>query len=177
MGDDLRQPTLHAGSLVLEPLTAAHAEIMFELLADPAIYRHLDDEPPPTVEQLREVYRRREARVSPDGSQVWFNWVIRDPRGDALGYVQATLDAPERAWIAYVLASRHWGHGFAQAATLAMVQHLREAQGIRVFVASVEAANRRSVRLLRRIGFRLASKPGAFGVRPTPTERIYVLRC
>src|SRR5438132_522309 len=43
---------IETGSLTLEPQTAAHAEEMFAVLSDPAIYEH-ENEPPPTLEWLR----------------------------------------------------------------------------------------------------------------------------
>ena len=43
-----RMRTLETEGLVLEPLTAAHAEAMFELLSDPELFRYLDDSPRPT---------------------------------------------------------------------------------------------------------------------------------
>ena len=72
--------TLFTADLTLEPLVAGHAEAMFELLSAPDLYRYLDYGPPPSLDHLRGVYEDLEARVSPDGSQLWLNWVIR-PRG------------------------------------------------------------------------------------------------
>jgi len=43
---------IETGSLTLEPQTAAHAEEMFAVLSDPAIYEH-ENEPPPSLEWLR----------------------------------------------------------------------------------------------------------------------------
>src|SRR5664279_3530467 len=122
--------TLAAGQLVLEPLTVAHAAAMFEVLADAEIYRYLDHPPPPSLEHLRNVYAKLETRGSPDGSQVWLNWVIRLPGQPPVGYVQATVIAPGSAWVGYVLSSRQWGRGYAHTATRAMVEHLATAYGV-----------------------------------------------
>ena len=75
--------SIDAGELRLEPLTAAHAEAMFEVLVDPEIHRYLDQPAPPSVEHLRDVYERLETRHSRDGRQRWLNWVIR-ARDDSL---------------------------------------------------------------------------------------------
>ncbi|HKO67308.1 MAG TPA: hypothetical protein VJU53_05840, partial [Burkholderiaceae bacterium] len=69
--------TLVTPALTLEPLLASHAEEMFEVLSDEAIYQYLDYEAPVSADHLRTVYQRLEARRSPDGQQVWLNWVIR----------------------------------------------------------------------------------------------------
>lgn len=60
--------TIATARLALEPQVAAHADEMFVVLADPAIYEH-ENEPPASVEWLRERYRRLESRRSPDGRE------------------------------------------------------------------------------------------------------------
>ena len=87
----LRMQTIVTPTLTLEPLLASHAEAMFELLSDRAIYQYLDYSPPASVEYLRGVYLRLEARRSPDGSEAWLNWVIRPRDQPLVGYVQATV--------------------------------------------------------------------------------------
>ena len=123
--------TIVTPTLTLEPLLASHAEAMFEVLSDEAIYRYLDYLHPRPVEYLRGVYARLEARRSPDGSEAWLNWVIR-PRDQPLaGYVQATVGSDRSAYVAYVLASKYWGHGYAQRAMQAMLEHLASAYACR----------------------------------------------
>jgi hypothetical protein len=74
-------PTLATGDLLLEPLVAAHAEAMFAVLSDPALFRFIDGAPPASVHELRQRYARLESRMSPDGRQRWPNWVLaRAPR-------------------------------------------------------------------------------------------------
>jgi [ribosomal protein S5]-alanine N-acetyltransferase len=165
---------LAAGDLVLEPLVARHAEAMFALLCDPALYRYLDHPPPPTVEHLREVYAGVEKRLSPDGSQVWLNWVVRRPGEAPLGYVQATVMANHTAWVGYVFSAQHWGRGHATQAGRAMLEHLANDGGVHRFLASVEAGNGRSIRLLERLGFREALGHELEGHELAASERLFV---
>ena len=51
--------TLVAGELSLEPQTAAHAEEMFAVLSDPAIYA-FENAPPRSIDWLRERFARLE---------------------------------------------------------------------------------------------------------------------
>jgi RimJ/RimL family protein N-acetyltransferase len=146
---------------------------MFELFVDPAIYRFLDYGPPPSVEHVRQVYARLERRVSPDGTEGWLNWIVRGAGGQALGVVQATLVAPSTAWVAYVLASRHWRQGHGLAATRAMIDHLQSAYGATRFMATVEVANHASAALLRRLGFELVGADQAHPHELSATERLY----
>jgi RimJ/RimL family protein N-acetyltransferase len=136
----------------LELQLAEHAEEMFRVLSDPALYEH-ENEPPPSLEWLRARFERLESRRSPDGSQQWLNWVIRLDSGELAGYVQATVRADGRAGIAYVLASRHWGHGIASRAVATMMGLLKREHGVRQFHAVLKASNGPSRRLLERLGF------------------------
>jgi len=166
--------TLQADGLVLEPLTAAHAEAMFALLSDPALYRYIDEAPPADADSLRARYARLERRESADGRQRWLNWVVRAPGQPPLGYVQATVLDNGSAWVAYLLGSAHQGRGHATHATAAMLAHLESEHGTSHLLANVEAENLPSIRLLQRLGFRAATPAEAARHEPTASERIFV---
>ncbi len=148
--------------LTLEPQTAAHADEMFTVLSDPALYE-FENQPPPSVESLRARFVRLESRTSPDGAEQWLNWVIRLRSSELAGYVQATLSAGGDAAIAYVLGSRSWGRGLASEAVEAMIAELVERHGVRSLSAVLKRSNHRSMRLLERLGFTPA--PAASAVR------------
>jgi len=137
---------------VLEPQTASHAEEMFGVLSDPAIYEY-ENAPPRSLEWLRKRFAKLETRRSPDGTEHWLNWVIRIPTSELIGYVQATVHPDGHAAIAYELASRFWGRGLARAAVEAMVSALEEDYGVRRLSAVFKRRNHRSQRLLERLGF------------------------
>ena len=190
--DDPMVP-LACGGLRLEPLTLAHADELFPLLADPALYRWMDQDPPPSLQHLQGVYARLQARGPGDGSgEVWFNWIVRGPHGRAAGVVQATLlpqegpppgaappdpvqpAEPRTAWVAYVLGKAHQGRGWARQATAAMVAHLVRDWGVRRCLAMVEAEHHRSLHLLQALGFVPASAALALQHGAGPSERLLV---
>ena len=144
--------------MALEPQVAGHAPEMFPLLQDPRIYEY-ENEPPPSEDWLRDRYAKLETRRSGDGSEHWLNWIVRMASGEAIGYVQATVEPGGRSFVAYVLASRWWGQGFASEAVRAMMTELRDAYGARHFVAVFKRRNDRSRRLLERLGFRPVALP------------------
>jgi len=148
--------SIRSGGLSLEPQIAAHAEEMFVVLSDPAIYEY-ENKPPQSVEWLRERFARLEARTSPDRREQWLNWVIRLPTSELAGYVQATVHPGGRAAIAYELSSRYWGRGLALQAVQAMMTELIERYHVRSMTAVLKRENLRSLRLLERLGFTLAS--------------------
>jgi RimJ/RimL family protein N-acetyltransferase len=153
--------------LVLEPQVRAHAEAMFDVLRDPAIYTY-ENAPPPSLEWLRERYRKLESRRSADGRERWLNWVIRSGDGRLAGYVQATVGEDRVAAIAYELGSTWWGQGLASDAVAAMIDELHAHYEVRRLCAVFKTANARSRRLLERLAFAAASAEDtrAAGIEP-----------
>jgi len=145
-----------ADGLKLEPQTAAHAVQMFAVLSDPAIYDY-ENTPPPSLEWLRGRFCKLESRTSADGSEQWLNWVIRLPSSELAGYVQATIRSNGCAAIAYELSSAYWGRGIARRAVQAMITELGKQYHVRTLTAVLKGENLRSLRLLERLGFSLAS--------------------
>jgi len=151
---------LETPRLLLEPQDASHAEAMFELLGDPAIYR-FENAPPTSLDALRARYTKLETRRSGDGQEHWLNWVLRKRSGDLIGYVQATVRDDHRALVAYVLASAHWGQGLASEAVTAMLGELAAQYGVHTTLAVFKRANARSRQLLERLGFAAADAADA----------------
>jgi RimJ/RimL family protein N-acetyltransferase len=160
--------------LTLEPQTAAHAAEMFVVLCDPALYS-FEGEPPESLEWLTARYSRLESRQSKDGSQQWLNWVIRLPDGPAIGYVQATVEASGRAAVAYVLASAHWGCGLAGLAVEMMISELVAQHAVERLFALLKRDNVRSLRLLERRGFRMATAAERLA-QNVPADEFLMLR-
>ena len=76
---------------------------------------------------LRARYERQAAGASPDGTEVWANWIVRRREdGTAVGYVQASIGAggADLAWVIGTLFQRR---GYAAEAALAVARFLREA--------------------------------------------------
>jgi [ribosomal protein S5]-alanine N-acetyltransferase len=153
---DAAMRIIETNRLRLEPQTVEHADDMFRVLSDPAIYTY-ENEPPPSLDWLRERYGRLESRRSADGTQQWLNWVVRLPANELIGYVQATVKAGARAAIAYELSSAYWGRGLASEAVHAMMSELVEHYHVRHLSAVLKSQNARSLRLLERLGFMPAS--------------------
>jgi len=167
---------IDAGILRLEPQTAQHAAEMFAVLSDPAIYEH-ENEPPPSVEWLRERFSKLETRTSSDGCEQWLNWVIRIPSSELIGYVQATIYSEGRAHIAYVLSSAYWGRGLARQATESMIGELAGNYGVCDIFAVLKNSNMRSVRLLERLGFAPASPEHHVAQQVEPDEVLFFRTC
>ena len=116
--------------LDLEPLAVAHATELAPLLDDPSLHEFTGGAPLPAA-ALADRYARLAARRSPDGNQMWGNWVIRvRASGAAAGVAQATLPAggpaAGPAEVAWVLARPAQGRGYASEAARSLVALLRD---------------------------------------------------
>jgi [ribosomal protein S5]-alanine N-acetyltransferase len=160
---------LQTPRLQLEPQLALHAQDMFAVLSDPAIYEY-ENAPPASLEWLRERFTKLETRHSADASEQWLNWVLRQRGGGLIGYVQATVQADGQAFIAYELASAHWGRGLGSEAVAAMIDELEAAYGVHTLLAIFKRPNQRSRRLLDRLGFAAADAASLHGAELEPDE-------
>lgn len=165
--------TLATTRLTLEPQVAAHADALFSVLSDAALYEY-ENEPPSSSAWLRARLTRLESRSSTDGREQWLNWVVRLRTTELIGYVQATVHPERCAGIAYVLSSAFWGRGLASEAVSAMIAELAESYDVQRLFAVLKAGNFRSRHLLERLGFVLTT-PGEHG-RPA-VENGEILMC
>ena len=117
--------------LDLEPLAVAHAAELAPLLDDVSLHEFTGGAPL-SAAVLTARYTRLSARRSPEGDQMWGNWVIRvRATGAAAGTVQATLPAGGPAVgpaeVAWVVVRAAQGRGYAKEAARSLVVLLREA--------------------------------------------------
>ena len=140
--------------LLLEPLFAAHADLLFDALCDKRIYRWIESGGPTDLTQLRTKWGHNESRLSPDGNEIWLNWAIRlGNEGPYIGKLDAELDSPIRATnVGFVFFPEYWGCGYATEALLAVKAVLAE-NGISFIRATVATPNSTSARVLEKAGF------------------------
>jgi RimJ/RimL family protein N-acetyltransferase len=146
---------LRTQRLALEPLRIAHAVEMVALLADRGLYEFYDDEASPTLEELTARYERQVRGQSPDGTQDWHNWILRETlSGNAVGFVQATVGQGD-VELAWVVGTAHQGRGYAVEATTAVRDAFlsgRLGVSTNVVVAHIAPGNLASEAVARRLG-------------------------
>lgn len=149
-----------ARRLILEPLSAGHADEMAAVLADPGLYAFTGGSPP-TRQELRARYERWIAG-SPDPAVSWCNWVIslRSP-GFLAGTVQATISTGDEpaAEVAWVVGTRWQGQGIATEATRALVGWLGR-QSVKTVIAHIHPDHQAS-----------AAVAAAAGLTPTGQQQ------
>ena len=141
--------------MVLSTLRVEDAGEMSGVLADPALYRYTGGAPP-TEDELRRRYTAQVAGRSPDGTQRWFNWVVRlAADGTAVGHTQATLDLATRsAELAWVVGLPWQGRGLASRGLALTMRELAGAETVTRWVAHVHPDHRASRAVARRAGLR-----------------------
>jgi len=157
---------LRGERVVLHPLLAKHADVLFPILSDAELWRYAPWPQSKSLEQLRARFARLESRRSSDDREYWLNWAVEEnASGNTLGFVQATVDdALREANVAYVMSRAFWGRGLATDAVHTMLVHLKNT-GVRAFSATVDSRNSRSVRLLERFAFGAIDAQDAQNVR------------
>lgn len=142
---------IESARLTQEPMRREHAAAMFPVLADPSLYAFTGGSAPGSIEQLEEIYEFRQSRRSPDGKELWLNWMVREREtNQAIGYTQATIETC-RAYIAWVIGVRWQGSGYASEAATALVAWL-VANGVPEVRACVYAHHKASQRVAQNAG-------------------------
>lgn len=131
-----------------------HAAEMVVVLGAPELYRFTGGRPP-DVRELRERYARQVKGRSPDGREVWRNWVARRRAdGVAVGWIQATLTGSGMqctAELAWTIGADHQRLGYAREAAAVAMSALR-AEGVTRFVAHVHPRHLASIAVARALG-------------------------
>ena len=161
--------------ITLEPRTAAHAEELFAMLSEPEIYRYLDEDPPQSIEALKKKFARSESRKSPDGSEHWLNWVVRDELQFVAGIVQTTIYPSGEANVAYVFGRAQWGRNLAYRAVERMLHLVVDEFEVKQFFVTIERDNERSIRLAERLGF-VSATVTDFAARTIAAGDVLMLR-
>jgi RimJ/RimL family protein N-acetyltransferase len=67
---------LETPRLLLEPLVAEHAVLLYKSLLDSRLYQFIPGEPCASPEALEDRYRTLSFGRSPDGREAWLNWAM-----------------------------------------------------------------------------------------------------
>ena len=150
----MRATRLETDRITLEPLRVEHADELAPVLDDPALHEFIGGRPA-SAARLRARFTRQVAGRSPDGRDLWLNWVIRlQATGAAVGTVQATVrsrEATPTADLAWVIATTHQGQGLAKEAAGLVARWLNE-QGVERLGARIHPDHQASMAVARWIG-------------------------
>ena len=149
---------MQSQNLYFETLTDAHADELFPILTPPSVLAFIDPNGnPPTLEELRTEYAARSHGpvVFATPTEQWFNMAIRlkIPPSPVIGRLEAT-GYGKWGEVAYLLGEAWWGKGLAFEAMLWWHDYLSAAAPGTEWWATVHPMNQRSIRLLKRLGYK-----------------------
>ena len=148
--DQAEAAGLAASRLVLEPLRLEHEAELAPGLADLGLHAFTGGEPDSPPELHARIARQVRGR-SPDGRDVWMNWVLRDGR-EVVGTVQATIRPDGVAEVAWVVFTAFQGRGYAREAAAALVEWLLASGRAHAVVAHIHPDHAASAAVARAAG-------------------------
>ncbi|MPZ47709.1 MAG: GNAT family N-acetyltransferase [Dehalococcoidia bacterium] len=135
--------------LRLDSLTPEDAEAMHPVLDDQRLHEYSGGQPL-ALEELRTWYQFLARGLSPDGQEVWLNWIVRLD-GEAIGYLQAGVDEMLIAQVAWVIGVAWQGNGYGSESAAAMVEWLL-ANKVEAVIAAIHPGHEASAGVARRCG-------------------------
>lgn len=156
--------------LLIEPLLGAHAELLFESMSEPRLYRWISAQPPASRELLRKRWDAASSGVPAAHAKLNLNWAVQlVSDGAYVGKLDAQIGASEVGHsaigasdlvttgdvatnVGYIVFFPFWNQGYATEAVRALASHL-ERHGIVEQRALVTRGNDASARVLIKAGF------------------------
>ena len=146
------QPSLETSRLTLEPILESHGEELWELFRDPELHHFVPFEPL-SLEKQKERCARWAKRRSPDGTELWLNWVGRDKQSQKVAaHFQAGVKADGTASIGYLVSRDFQRKGIATEGLIAVFKYLREGLAVKEVRAWSDTRNHASHRLAEKLG-------------------------
>ncbi|MEO8181772.1 MAG: GNAT family N-acetyltransferase [Deltaproteobacteria bacterium] len=140
--------------LQIEPLLGSHADLLFEAMSEPSLYRWISALPPPTLAHLQRRWTAAESHDPNSEGEIELNWAVRrSGDGRYIGKLDAAVAKNNVATnVGYIVFLPFWNQGYATEAVRALASHL-EGQGVVEQRALVTLGNEASGRVLTKAGF------------------------
>ena len=172
------EATLVTERLLIEPIEARHAPLMFDGMREPAVYEWIAMEPPASVEALARRWGANLPRLRSASACWWPAWAVqRRADGAWIGSLDAeVLPGGVASNVGYFFFPAFWGRGLASEAVRALCDHLAR-HGVVEQHATVTRGHLASERVLQRAGFaRTRVRPGSDVLRGVPVDDVDYVR-
>jgi tRNA(adenine34) deaminase len=174
---ELGRHNLRTARLILEPVVAAHADAMWEVLNESATAQPGRDLPPPSREWLASHYAQLERRVSPGGATAQLLWAMRETgSGNYVGWAQAEAHADGSAEVGCEVVAPSRGQGLAAEAMRAVLDELTARAGTREAWVRLPEGRAAALQAATQLGFAPAEAAEAGLDAPGRGERLLRLR-
>lgn len=145
---------LETSHLILEPITLAHEHELYELLSDPDLHRFIPSDPP-NLEKAKERCARWSRRMSPDGIEIWLNWVAREKKSETvIAHFQVGVKKDGIATVGYLVSRAEHGKGFATEGLKVIFNFLQNTMHVNEIKAFTDSRNTASHRLALKLGMK-----------------------
>lgn len=146
------QPEFRTTRLILEPITETHADELWSLFNNPELHQFVPFECL-TLEKQKERFARWAKRRSPDGGELWLNWVARDRQTKKpIAHFQAGVKDDGIASVGYLVAKEFQRQGIAFEGLSAVFNYLRDQLSVREVKAWSDTRNLASHNLAKKLG-------------------------
>jgi len=144
---------LETQRLLLEPLVQAHTSVIYKQLLDKRLYQFIPQDPPISLEVVEKRYLALSSRLSPDGEEIWLNWVLRLREPSLyIGMMEATVSSNRTAALAYMIFPLFWRQDYALEGCKQIINHLFKEYRVSVVTADIDTRNIASVHLVEALG-------------------------
>lgn len=139
----------------LEPITAKHADLLFQDLQAEELYKYIPQSPPKSLSDLRNKYLKWSQRRSPSGVEFWLNYAIYDANiKKYVGTVQATIQVDGHNYIAYEVFPKYQRRKVATNSVLRLIDFINVNFSRSLITAHVDSRNIKSYKFLESLGFK-----------------------
>jgi len=154
---------LQTARLVLRPLRAADADELHALWTAPGVRRYLWDDQVIPRERTTAVITESERLFTAEGYGLWG---ARDrASGELVGFGGFWyFHEPPRLELLYGVAESHWTQGLATELATTVMRFGRDRCGFQEILASTDAPNAASVRVLEKLGFEMERQATVAGL-------------
>jgi len=141
---------IRTSRLILEPVKVEHASEMVSILSSPQLYNFVPQNPP-DIEKLKKTYELWSKRISPEGDEIWLNWVARgNDNNQLVGHFQVG-QKPKECSIAYTVGLDFQRLGFAKEALLGIFSFLKVKMDTKIVKAWIDTRNAPSIELVKKL--------------------------
>jgi RimJ/RimL family protein N-acetyltransferase len=158
----LTLPTVYLETerMILRRLTEDDADNLFELDSDPEVMQYLTGGVPHTQEFIAEKALPRYLAFYDRFAAFGFWAAIEKLSGGFMGWFhfRPYREDPDYIELGYRLKKRYWGHGYATEGSMALIEKGFRELGVDKAVAMTMATNKRSRRVMEKIGLRFESE-------------------
>ena len=147
----MKSKSIETERLRLYPFTLDDVDRLHQLFIDPGVRKYLWDDEVISKEIAKEIIEKSVAMSEEDGKGLWS--VLTRESDELIGFCGFWFfHEPPQLEILYGIAPSHWGQGIATEAAKAMMSYGFEELRFDCIIASTDAPNLASVRVMQRIG-------------------------